>query len=208
MKAVALLSGGLDSVVSMLLAREEAEIIMALTVDYGQKAWGNELKAAQMVCDAYRIPHKSIVLPFMKDLHSGIIEGSGISEDNPWVPNRNGLFINLAAAYAEDMGASLVICGFNRDEGIDFPDNTREYVNAVNSSLFYSTLNHVKVKSFVQEMSKVEIVKKAKELGVDFSLIWSCYRKGPKPCGECPSCVRNKEAYEKAGVEYDQDFIC
>jgi len=206
-KAIALLSGGLDSVVSMLLAREQADIVLALTIDYGQKARVNEIKSSAAFCSLFGIEHKVIHLPFMLDMKSGIIEDSGIEDISPWVPNRNGLLINLAACYAENLDADWVICGFNREEGVDFPDNTQEYVESVNQSLSYSTLNKVKLRSFVQNMNKEEIVASAKSLGVNFGLIWSCYRQGDKPCGQCPSCRRNREAYEKVGIDYDQDFI-
>lgn len=206
MKAVALLSGGLDSVVSMLLAKKQAEIILAITIDYGQKARDNEIKASAAFCSYYGITHKVISLPFMLDMKSGLIENSGIEDSSPWIPNRNGLLINLAACYAENMGADWVVCGFNREEGVDFPDNTKEFVEACNQSLSYSTLNKVKLNSWVQNMNKDEIVAAASSLGVNFGWIWSCYRPGEKPCGECPSCIRNREAYEKVGIEYDQNF--
>ncbi len=206
MKAIALLSGGLDSVVSMLLARQKADIVLALTIDYGQKARINEIKSAQSFCSLYGIKHQVIQLPFMLDMKSGIIEASGMEDSSPWVPNRNGLIINLAACYAENLKADWVICGFNREEGADFPDNTLEFVQAISHSLYYSTLNKVELRSFVQNMDKIEIVASAKNLGVDFGLIWSCYRSGDKPCGECPSCVRNQKAYKKVGIDYDQNF--
>jgi 7-cyano-7-deazaguanine synthase len=97
MKAVALLSGGLDSVVSMIMAREQAEIILALTIDYGQNARSNEIVSSASFCSFYGIEHKVIQLPFMLDMKSGIITNSGIEDISPWVPNRNGLLINLAA---------------------------------------------------------------------------------------------------------------
>ena len=206
MKAIALLSGGLDSVVSMLLARETAEIVLALTIDYGQKARINEIKSSASFCSLYGIEHKVIQLPFMRDMKSGIIEASDLEDSSPWVPNRNGLIINLAACYAENLKVDWVICGFNREEAADFPDNTREFVEAINRSLYYSTLNKVELRSFVQNMDKQEIVASAINLGVNFGLIWSCYRSGDKPCGECPSCLRNQKAYKKVGIDYDQDF--
>lgn len=207
MKAIALLSGGLDSVISMFMAREEAEICLALTVDYGQKARKNEIRAAKHFCKLFDIRHVVIELPFMSEIHSGLLEAGEISVENPWVPNRNGLFVNLAATYAENIKADWVICGFNREEASNFPDNSREFVEAANKALYYSTLNHVSLRSFVQDMDKVEIIKKAVELGIDFRNLWSCYQGGEKPCGQCPSCLRNMEAFNKAGVEYSEDFI-
>jgi 7-cyano-7-deazaguanine synthase len=206
LKAIALLSGGLDSVVSMVLARQKAEILLALTIDYGQKARINEIKSSASFCSLYGIKHIVIQLGFMLDMKSGIIESSGMEDSSPWVPNRNGLIINLAACYAENLKADWVICGFNREEGVDFPDNTTEFVEAINNSFYYSTQNKVKLRSFVQNMDKIEIVATAQNLGIDFGLVWSCYRSGDKPCGECPSCLRNQKAYKKVGIDYDQNF--
>ena len=207
MKAVALLSGGLDSMVSILLARRQASVELALTIDYGQKSKTNEIAAAQAFCRQYDIKHRVIQLPFMLEMESGIIENSGIEDNVPWVPNRNGLFINLAACFAENLKASLVVCGFNQDEGVDFPDNTADFVSALNLSLSYSTLNQVKVVSMVQTMNKIQIAETAKSLGINFGMVWSCYRSGAKPCGVCPSCLRNQAAYKKVGIDYDQYFI-
>jgi len=203
LKAIALLSGGLDSAVSMLKARQTADIVLALTFDYGQKARENEIEAARAICSKYGIEHRLVTLPFMQAMKSGIIENSGVDETQPWVPNRNGLFINVAACYAEDMGADWIVCGFNHEEGVEFPDNTQEFVNAVNEALKYSTLTGVKLVSLVQDMDKPEIVETALSLGIDLDDVWSCYRPGIKPCGQCPSCLRNKEAYMKAGIRYD-----
>ncbi|MEN6349454.1 MAG: 7-cyano-7-deazaguanine synthase QueC [Syntrophomonas sp.] len=207
MKAVALLSGGLDSVVSMLLGKQELDICLAITIDYGQKARINEIRAAKNICVQHGIEHRLIELSFMKDLKSGLLEGSGMELSSPWVPNRNGLFINLAAAYAENLDAGRVICGFNREEAVDFPDNSSAYIKSLNSSLYFSTLNHVEVVSYVQGMDKLEIIKRAQEMGLDFRSLWSCYVDGIRPCGQCPSCLRNKEAFEKAGINYVEDFI-
>ncbi len=205
--AVALLSGGLDSTVSLLFAQREVQIALAITFDYGQKARLNEIRASKNLCMSYGIKHRIIELPFMRDMQSGIIEDSTVTVHKPWVPNRNGLFLNLAACYAENLGARLVVCGFNWEEAADFPDNSPEYVEALNKALFFSTSNHVEVVSFVQEMTKVEIVKAAVSMGLDLRCLWSCYEGGRKPCGKCPSCLRNREAYKKAGIEYIEDFI-
>ncbi|MDD2619370.1 MAG: 7-cyano-7-deazaguanine synthase QueC [Syntrophomonadaceae bacterium] len=201
MKAVTLLSGGLDSVTSMLLAQRDIKIILALTIDYGQRARFNEIQVSSKLCEMHAIKHMVVRLPFMLDIQSGLLEGSGMNIDSPWVPNRNGLFINLAAAYAESLGAEYVICGFNAEEAIDFPDNSAEYVGSLNQALEYSTLNHVKVISYVQDMNKLEIIKTALTLGIDLNSLWSCYEGGEHPCGKCPSCIRTKEALKKVGIK-------
>lgn len=195
------MSGGLDSIVSMALAQQELEIILAITFDYGQKARLKEISYSTEFCKLFDIKHKIISLPFMQDLQSSLNEAC---EDNisPWVPNRNGVFINIAAAYAENYDAQFILCGFNLEEAVSFPDNSIEFIKSVNKALYYSTLNHVELKSYVDNMNKVEIINKAKELGINLSKVWSCYRGGDIPCGDCPSCLCNNRAYEKAGVNY------
>lgn len=201
MRAVALLSGGLDSTVSMLLARAEFELVLAITIDYGQRAAAREIEVSQSICREKGIPHRIIQLPFMADFDSGLMKASGQPVTQSWVPNRNGLFLNLAAGFAENLEAGWVICGFNREEGVDFPDNTREYVEAVNQALSYSTQNRVKVLSMVQSMDKVEIFRQAHALGLRLDSLWSCYEGGAEPCMHCPSCLRNLTALRKAGIE-------
>lgn len=203
MKALVLLSGGLDSVVSMYLAREEADLILAITFDYGQKARHKEIEQALYTSTQIGVPHQVVTLPFMKAVISGLNEDFTLNPTaSPWVPNRNGVFLNIGACLAENLGAGLVVCGFNREEALDFPDNSREYIMKTNESLYYSTQNHVTIKSFVQDDNKTEIVKKAQALGLDFKSLWSCYLGGEQPCLTCPSCCRNMEAYLKAGVDY------
>lgn len=199
MRAVALLSGGLDSVVSVILSQQELRVVLALTVDYGQRAARQEIKAAQAVAAGLNIPHQVIQLPFMTQLQSDLMRSDAEEIINPWVPNRNGLFLNLAACFAENMEAQTVVCGFNREEAANFPDNSAAYIQAVNQSLFYSTRNHVSVKSYVQDMTKEAIVKQALRLGIDISSLWSCYQDGDQPCGQCPSCVTNQNAFRKVG---------
>jgi 7-cyano-7-deazaguanine synthase len=183
MKAVALLSGGLDSVVSMLLASKEVEIVLAITVDYGQRAAKQEIAASQRIAHDMGIPHQVICLPFMMELNSDLLKPDNSCIVNPWVPNRNGLLISLAACLAENLGAQMVICGFNREEAAIFPDNSSSFIEAVNSALSYSTRNHVFAKSFVQNMTKEDIVRQALLLDVNLDSLWSCYQDGDEPCG-------------------------
>ena len=201
MQAVALLSGGLDSVVSMLIGQKEVEIVLALTVDYGQKAAQQEIDASQRIARNMVIPHQVISLPFVHDLNSDLLSPNQSPITDPWVPNRNGLLVNLAACLAENMGAQMIICGFNREEALRFPDNSAIFMKALNQALYYSTRNHVYAKSFVQNMTKEDIAYQALSFGLDLNSLWSCYQDGDKPCGECPSCVTNQNAFRKVGVK-------
>ncbi|MBE0466956.1 MAG: 7-cyano-7-deazaguanine synthase, partial [Candidatus Desulforudis sp.] len=111
-----------------------------------------------------------------------------------WVPNRNGLLINVAACFAEALGCSRIVVGFNREEARTFPDNSRHFVDAVNHSLTYSTLTEVRVVCYTQFLDKAEIVSLGRRLGVPWSLVWSCYRDGEQACGKCESCRRLERA--------------
>lgn len=202
MKGVALLSGGLDSTLCTVLALKEMDVVLALTVDYGQKARDREIEAAAKIAGHYGIPHRVVEVAFLQDFVSGLTRAEISTRDSRevWVPNRNGLFINIAACYAEEMGADAVLVGFNREEAADFPDNSPEFVAAVNRSLSYSTRNGVQVVSYTIGMDKTQMLREATRLGVPLSLTWSCYEKGPVPCGECASCRLLVEAKKKLGL--------
>lgn len=213
-KAVILLSSGLDSVVSLAMAEQQGYTIeLALTVDYGQKAAERELQRAKNICKHYKIEHKTLdIRSMMQGINSGLAQDGkipSIDEDQldnlvvaketakqVWVPNRNGLLINIAAMYAENLDCRWVITGFNKEEAATFPDNTSEFVDAVNHALSYSTSNQVQVISLTQAFDKKQIVSKAIELQVPIALIWSCYYGDQDMCGECESCKRFKRALE------------
>jgi 7-cyano-7-deazaguanine synthase len=113
-----------------------------------------------------------------------------------WVPNRNGVFLGVAAAFAERYGCTVVVTGFNREEAAEFPDNSAEYVEAFNRGLEFSTRGAVRVVSYTLHMSKREILRRALEVGVPVGAIWSCYRGGERMCGSCASCRRLKTAID------------
>lgn len=187
-------------------------MLLALTFTYGQRAAEREVKAATALAEHYHVPHQVIALPFL----AGITKTSlvNVVENIPdasleeldldrrastarvWVPNRNGLFINIAAAFAEALEGDTVVAGFNREEALAFPDNSSEFVAAANAALSYSTLSQVRVMSFTQEMDKENIIRLGQQLGVPMHLTWSCYYGGETPCGRCESCRRVRRAWE------------
>ena len=215
MKSVALLSGGLDSVVSLAQGRLESEVALALTFDYGQKAARQECEAARGLAGHWGIEHRVMELPFLAEITPTALVRGELPEpvpellDDPvlsrstaelvWVPNRNGLFINIAACFAESLGAGLIITGFNREEAATFPDNSPEFVDAANAALALSCAGQVRVVSYTQRLNKVEIVQLGRRLGVPLQRVWSCYRGGDQPCGRCESCLRNLRAFRQEG---------
>jgi 7-cyano-7-deazaguanine synthase len=113
-----------------------------------------------------------------------------------WIPNRNGVLINVAAAYAEGYGCDTVVTGFNREEAEEFPDNSRDYVDRANLALALSTRNRVRVESFTIDLDKRAIIRLGIELKAPLSIVWSCYRSGERMCGRCASCARLRGAID------------
>ncbi|ABE52193.1 7-cyano-7-deazaguanine synthase QueC [Methanococcoides burtonii] len=221
MRSILLLSSGLDSVAALAIALDNSDVFMALTFDYGQRSVKKEIEYSRMVCEHYGIEHRIITLSWLssitntslvnKDLDvpelsiNDLIDGpDNITEDSAksvWVPNRNGVFINIAASFAESHGCEYVIAGFNGEEAKTFPDNSKEFVNAVDECFSYSTANGVKVLAPLIDMDKVSIVRKAMELGAPLEYSWSCYHGAEEPCGVCESCMRRKRAFLASGFE-------
>lgn len=210
-RSVVLLSSGLDSTVNLYEAKQVSEVALTLTFDYGQRAAEREIQSAARLAYKLGVPHKVLRLDWFKDFtQSSLVNRSeevptakvkidDLNASNEtakavWVPNRNGIFLNIAAAFAEGLKANWIIPGFNAEEAATFPDNSQAYLEAATNSLKFSTANHVEVKCFTTHLNKTEIVKRGRELKVDFELVWPCYFGGAKPCGECESCQRFNRA--------------
>ncbi len=210
-KSVVLLSSGLDSTVNLYRAAKESKVVMAITFDYGQRAAAREIHFAGLLSAKLEIPHRVIHLPWFRDFtESSLVnrkmdipttsveidsfEASTNSAKAVWVPNRNGIFLNIGAAFTESVQAEWLIPGFNAEEATTFPDNSEAYLQAATKSFFFSTGNHVQVKCFTTALDKTEIVKLGRTLNVPFDLIWTCYFGEEKPCGQCESCQRFSRA--------------
>ena len=220
MKSVCLLSGGLDSLVSLAAAKKETEILLALTFDYGQRSFKDENESAANISAYYKVPHKTIKLDWLKDItHTALVDKKKAVpvytekdlEARPdvllnnarlvWVPNRNAVFVNIAGAYAESLGADQIVAGFNSEEAATFSDNSLQFANCANALLRVSTLSRPRLTSYVQSYNKSGIVNTGAKLNVPFEFIYSCYHvsKDGKMCGSCESCARLKRAFRDAG---------
>lgn len=205
---ITLLSGGLDSVVATAMVRESLRVAVALTFDYGQRAAKREIATAQRFCEQWDIPHQVIALPWLAGLGNSALTQytqavphlqTAQLDDLPattqsaaqvWVPNRNGVFLNVAASLAEARGVEWLVAGFNREEAATFPDNSPQYVEAANRALHYSTNGKVAVISPTQAMVKKEIVAWARDHALPLDQIWPCYEGGEHWCRKCESCLR------------------
>ncbi len=211
-KSVVLLSGGLDSVVSLASAEDmNYNPKLALTFDYGQKSFEQEYKSSKLLSDYYKLEHKVIKLDWLKEISTSALtdrmdipvvdenqlddkEKSEKSAKAVWVANRNGLFVNIAASIAEAQGYTHIIIGVNKEEGITFKDNTKAFIDFENRALEYSTNSCVQVIAPMIDKNKKEIVEIGIKLNIPFKYIYSCYQNNEKHCGVCESCLRLKRA--------------
>lgn len=212
-KSIILLSGGLDSLVSLGVAKDEYNVELALTFDYGQKSVQQEIEASEKICNYYKIKHKVITLDWLKEITQTALVGdkdipktteTDLSSDefvnnsaiSVWVPNRNGAFLNIAASFADSFGYDYIIFGANKEEGTTFPDNTQDFIDRLNASFEYSTQKKPKAYAPLINFCKDDIVRVAIEKSIPLELTRSCYSNKDKHCGMCESCVRLKRALE------------
>ena len=219
MKSLILLSGGLDSLVSLGLKKEELNITLALTFDYGQKSVQQEIQTSKKICDYYNLEHIIIKLDWLKDItHTSLVaegniptgESLVLSESTAksvWVPNRNGLFLNIAGSFADSEDYDYILIGANKEEGQTFPDNTQEFIDSINAEFLYSTRKHPKVVAPLINYVKNDIVMLALKHGIPLELTRSCYQGGEKHCGICESCLRLKHALEANNDTYYTNIL-
>ena len=216
--AIILLSGGLDSFVSLTNIKNNYSKILALTFDYGQKSFLFEKIASEKICNYFSIEHKIIKLDWLSQISTSALNSKAdvpqvlkseldnisSSTNSVWVPNRNGLFINIAACYADSYGYNKIIIGANKEESTTFKDNSKEFIEAINSSLLNSTSSKVQVVAPLIDMTKKDIVKLGIDLNIPFEYIYSCYNNNSNHCGKCESCQRLIRALE---LNNKQDII-
>jgi 7-cyano-7-deazaguanine synthase len=180
-----------------LIAKDLGYEITAITFNYGQRAVKREINSAKKICEILGIEHIVVDLPFVKQFKkSSLITEKEIPTlkmeelDSEkafdtmravWVPARNVIMFGIASGFAEALDADKIFIGINKEEGVTFPDNTIEFVEAFNKVLDYGTLNKVKIEAPLYDKTKEEIVKLGveleKKLGVEvLKYSYSCYR--------------------------------
>lgn len=215
---VALLSGGLDSTVAAFAARREGPVGVALVFDYGQRAAKRELEAAKQIAKRLDAKCRVIALPFLEAVtKTALVMNDKVipqvkmsklddrtetekSAQDVWVPNRNGLFLNIAACVAEGEGFSEIIVGFNAEEAATFADNSANFVERMERCFELSTLSRARIFAPTLGLNKTEIVKLGLSLDVPFGEVYSCYQGQKRQCGRCESCLRSMRAYQNAGL--------
>lgn len=174
---ILLLSGGLDSTTLLYDLRRSGMIVRCLMVDYGQRHV-QELVFAKAHCHRLGAIYTTMQIPIL-----------GINDETWIVPNRNAILISLAVAEAIRTWTASVHIGCNADDAEGFPDCRPEFIEVMNAANRAAHVN-VEVLAPYQHKRKREIANTAKRLGVLYYDIWTCYKGGSKPCGECPACLK------------------
>jgi len=208
MKAIILLSGGLDSAVAAAWAQQRwGNLCMALIFDYGQRHNKEIVKAKKLaehfgwpsIMQKFSIPSTS-ALTGVGDVNT-MIRGLPAS----FVPGRNMIFLSMAAAVAYTLEIEHIVGGWNIIDYSGYPDCRSDFLSSmektINLALGYGDYYKVRVERPLVLMNKKEIVLMGQELGVPFGMTWSCYEGGEKPCGVCGSCINRRKGFIEADIE-------
>jgi len=214
-RAVLLLSGGLDSYTAGAIAKADGYELYALTVRYGQVHAG-EVAAARDVAKALGVAkHLELQVPLSTFGGSALVGEGAIPKDRriddeippTYVPARNTVFLSLALAWAEVLGAEAIVIGVNALDYSGYPDCRPEYIEAFEKLASLATKagvegNRLRVLAPLQTLSKADIVRRGTAIGLDYSLTLSCYdpRSDRTPCGRCDSCVLRARGFAEAGI--------
>lgn len=206
--SVLILSGGMDSVT--LLYDYQERIALAVSFDYGSNHNAREIPFARLHCQRLGIPHVVIPLAFMAEhFKSSLLEGAdAIPEGNyddanmqsTVVPFRNGIMLSVAVGMAESAGLSHVMMANHGGDHAIYPDCRPEFVDAFSEAARTGTYAGVTLLSPYTHFSKTDIARRGRELGIDYSETWSCYKGGEVHCGRCGTCVERREALAEAGI--------
>ena len=206
--SIIILSGGMDSVTMLYDFAER--IALAISFDYGSNHNSKELPMAKYHCEKLGIEHLIIPLEFIKQyFHSSLLSGAeaipeGKYDDSSMrstvVPFRNGIMLSIAAGIAEDRGLQRILMANHSGDHAIYPDCRPAFVDAMAGAVREGTYNRVELFTPYTHWTKTDIAKRGKELGIDYSKTWSCYKGREKHCGKCGTCQERREALREAGI--------
>lgn len=212
--SVIIVSGGMDSIT--LLYDRKDEIALGISFDYGSKHNAKEIPFARMHCERLGIPHIVIPLEFMtKYFRSSLLQGG---EDIPEghyadenmkstvVPFRNGIMLSIATGIAESNGLTRVLMANHGGDHTIYPDCRPEFVEAMSNASEAGTYTKTRIEGPYTDITKSDIARRGKTLGIDYTETWSCYKGGDIHCGKCGTCVERKEALAEAGIEDNTEY--
>lgn len=221
MKALVLISGGVDSTTCLGIAVEKygAENVIGLSISYGQKH-DKEMEASNKVCEYYGVEHIYLDLKKIfeysdcsllshsnseipKESYKEQLEKTDGKPVSTYVPFRNGLFLSSAASIALSKECEIIYYGAHSDDaaGNAYPDCSNEFNEAMNSAIYLGSGKQLRIEAPFVKWTKAEVVKKGIELKVPYEFTWSCYEGGDKPCGKCGTCIDREKAFKENGIE-------
>ena len=220
MRAICLLSGGLDSSTCLAIARQQGYDCYCLSFNYGQRHQAEMEAAAKVAKQLGALEHRVVHFDLRTFGGSALTSEVAVPKDRneaqmseggipiTYVPARNTIFLSFALAYAEVTGADAIFVGVNAIDYSGYPDCRPEFIAAFEKMANLATrtgvegTTHVKVHAPLMKMTKADIVKEAVRLGVDLKLTHSCYdpTADGRACGHCDSCILRRKGFEEAGV--------
>ncbi|MGG1575527.1 7-cyano-7-deazaguanine synthase QueC [Fictibacillus sp. NRS-1165] len=214
-KAVIVLSGGLDSTTCMGIAADEGYELYPLTFNYGQRH-SREVLQAQKVAQHYKVnDHRIVDIAFLNQIGGSALTDvsievpmeKGENEEIPatYVPARNMIFLSLASAYAEVIGAEAVYIGVSAVDYSGYPDCRPEFISSMNETINLATKagttgDKIRICAPLMHLTKKETIERGLELEVPYHLTTSCYNGEEEACGECDSCQLRLKGFEEAGA--------
>lgn len=213
-KSMIILSGGMDSVT--LLYDKQEEIALAVTFDYGSNHNKREEEFAKYHCEKLGIEHITIPLAFIHDyFKSSLLEGASAIPDGHYedetmkstvVPFRNGIMLSVACGLAESRELEKVLIANHFGDHAIYPDCRKGFIDAMSEAMKCGTYKGITIDAPYTTITKTDIAKIGKSLGIDYSKTYSCYKGGEKHCGKCGTCVERKEALRDAGIEDPTEY--
>ena len=213
-KSWIILSGGMDSVT--LLYDKKDEIAVAVTFDYGSNHNKREEEFAKYHCEKLGIEHIIIPLTFIHDyFKSSLLEGASAIPDGHYedetmkstvVPFRNGIMLSVACGLAESRELEKVLIANHFGDHAIYPDCRKGFIDAISEAMRNGTYKGITIDAPYTTITKTDIAKIGKSLGIDYSKTYSCYKGGEKHCGKCGTCVERKEALRDAGIEDPTEY--
>ncbi|MFX1480545.1 MAG: 7-cyano-7-deazaguanine synthase [Promethearchaeota archaeon] len=205
-KAIVLLSGGIDSATALYWAKQEGYNLIAISFNYNLRP-ESEKKAALKLTSNLGINIIEVPIEYLKEAIDLRVEGlpvpSAFNSPEGFIPVRNLVFYSLAAYYAEVYGCSYIIGGHIAVDSEKFPDASitffKKLEKIINKSKHPKDHSINKIILPLINLTKVDVIKLANELGVPFEWTWSCYSDGEVPCGQCFNCIKRKEAFKELG---------
>ncbi len=206
--SIIILSGGLDS--TTMLYEYKEQIALALSFDYGSNHNKKELSFASLHCKRLGIQHIIIPLEFIHQyFHSSLLEGADAVPEGEYddenmrstvVPFRNGIMLAIAAGMAENNGLKQILMANHSGDHAIYPDCRPEFVKAMDAAIEAGTYDGVRLFTPYTNLTKTDIARHGKALGIDYSETWSCYKGGEVHCGKCGTCTERREALREAGI--------